>query len=381
MVIAQLEMQPPAYKVALFLYCIGADTLKIFNGFQFECPDDRNDLAKIIQKFDEFTIGELNETFERYNFNSRNQQENEGIDAYVTALRTLAKACNFCDCIRDSIICDRIVLGIQDHRTRKRLLQERSLTLSKCIDLCKSSEATNLQLKMVSGAPNEDVHAVKDKHPPSDRHDDKIGRAGKPKTGKFSGKVHPFEKGKCPAWGAKCTKCGGRNHFEVTCTSPTKKVYSLRNESSDDSDVEYITSIVAQSEMIHGVTQERYPNVIYTEMFVDKKEEKFQVDSGASVNVIPAKFVTDKKFEPTMKTLQMWNDTTLKPLGSCRLILHNPKNKKKFSVEFLVVDKQLTPLIGARAAQQMGLITVNTQNNHLNDRQQRLRVCRRLTNW
>ena len=29
MVIAQLEMKPPAYKVALFLLCIGVDALKI----------------------------------------------------------------------------------------------------------------------------------------------------------------------------------------------------------------------------------------------------------------------------------------------------------------------------------------------------------------
>ncbi|XP_058967688.2 uncharacterized protein [Pocillopora verrucosa] len=178
MVIAQLELKPPAYKVALFLHY------------------DRHDLAKIIQKFDEFTIGELNETFERYTFNSRTQQENESIDAYVTALRTLAKTCNYCDCMRDSIIRDRIVLGIQDHRTRKRLLQERSLTLAKCIDLCKSSEATNLQLKTISGAQNEDVHAVQDKHPPSSRRDDKSrkSRAGKTKTCKFCGKAHPFEK-------------------------------------------------------------------------------------------------------------------------------------------------------------------------------------------
>ena len=238
MIIAQLEIKPPAYKVALFLHCIGVDALKIFNGFQFDSPDDKNDLAKIIQKFDEFTIGELNETFERYTFNSRNQQENESIDAYVTALRTLAKTCNLCDCMRDSIIRDRIVLGIQGHRTRKWLLQERSLTLSKCFDLCKSSEATNLQLKTISGAQNEDVHAVKDKHPPSSRRDDKYkkSRVGKPKTCKFCGKARPFEKGKCPAWGAKCTKCGGRNHFEITCTTPTRKVYSLRDESSDDSD-------------------------------------------------------------------------------------------------------------------------------------------------
>ena len=75
--------------------------------------------------------------------------------------------------MRDSIIRDRIVLGIHDHRTRKRLLQERSLTLSKCIDLCKSSEATNLQLKTISGGQREDVHTVQDKHPPPGRRDDK----------------------------------------------------------------------------------------------------------------------------------------------------------------------------------------------------------------
>ena len=51
-----------------------------------------------------------------------------------------------------------------------------------------------------------------------------------------------------------------------------------------------------------------------------------------------------------------------KTTGFLSINSHNPKNKKKFSVEFLVVDKQLTPLIGAKAAQQMGLITVNTQN-------------------
>ena len=76
--------------------------------------------------------------------------------------------------------------------------------------------------------------------------------------------------------------------------------------------MEYITSIFAQPETIQAVTQEyNYPKVIYTEKFVDKKEVKLPVDSGASVNVISVKFVADKKLEPTTKTLQMGNDTTL----------------------------------------------------------------------
>ena len=124
---------------------------------------------------------ELNKTFERYAFNSRTQQENKSIDANVTALRTLAKTCNFCDCMSDSIIRDRIFLGTQDHRTRKRLLQERSLTLSKYIDLCNGSEAINLRLKTISGAQN-NVHAVKDH--PLRRHDDKSKKScvAKPRT-------------------------------------------------------------------------------------------------------------------------------------------------------------------------------------------------------
>ena len=78
-IIAKLGTQPPEYKVALSLHCIGVDALKIFNGFQFDTPEDRNNLSEIIEKFDQYTIGELNETFERYNFHSRNQEENESI--------------------------------------------------------------------------------------------------------------------------------------------------------------------------------------------------------------------------------------------------------------------------------------------------------------
>ena len=53
-------------------------------------------------------------------------------------------------------------------------------------------------------------------------------------------------------------------------------MYNLRDEFSDGSNLEYITSIVAQPEMIQAVMQEHdYPKVIYTEMFVDKIEVKF----------------------------------------------------------------------------------------------------------
>ena len=173
--------------------------MKTFNGFQFDNPEDRNDLCKIIEKFDQYTIGELNEMFERYNFNSRNQEDNESIEAYVTALHTLAITCNFCDCMHDSILRDRIVLGIWDKHRRKRLLQERKLDLKKCIDICRSNEATNSQLKTISAAQSEDVHGVTERQQFQKRRADRSKKNRKSdekleKTCKFSGQIHILQK-------------------------------------------------------------------------------------------------------------------------------------------------------------------------------------------
>ena len=42
--------------------------------------------------------------------------------------------------------------------------------------------------------------------------------------------------------------------------------------------------------------------------------------------------------------------------------MRNPKNSKKYNVEFVVVKGNYTPLIGPRASQQMNLVTVHQEN-------------------
>ena len=44
---------------------------------------------------------------------------------------------------------------------------------------------------------------------------------------------------------------------------------------------------------------------------------------------------------------------------SCRLILRNPKNRRKYSLEFYVVDGHVTPVLGKRACERMGSVRVN----------------------
>lgn len=49
----------------------------------------------------------------------------------------------------------------------------------------------------------------------------------------------------------------------------------------------------------------------------------------------------------------------MKALGTCKLLLENPKTSKKYRVKFAVVEEALTPLLSHKAAEKMNLITVN----------------------
>lgn len=98
---------------------------------QFADETEQKTLSEIIEKFDKFAMGEVNETYERYVFNGRNQGQDKSIDAYIAALRSLAKTCGFCECLADSLLSDRIVFGVKNNNLRKRLLQERNLDLKK----------------------------------------------------------------------------------------------------------------------------------------------------------------------------------------------------------------------------------------------------------
>ena len=169
-----------------------------------------------------FCVGETNDIYKRYQFNKRDQESGKSIDSYVTSLRTLAKTCNY-GSLLDSLIRDRIVVGIRDNGTRKRLLQEEKLTLNKCIDICRSSEAISVQLQAMGN--QEDLKFVAD---------DKIKKETQDKGGKdvisckFCGKKHVRSREECPAWGKNCSKCGEKNHFAVKCTKSSKASKSSR---------------------------------------------------------------------------------------------------------------------------------------------------------
>ncbi|XP_074632395.1 uncharacterized protein LOC141890718 [Acropora palmata] len=143
-------------RTATLLTCIGSDALDVYEGLEFNSEDDKQDIDIVLQKLQHYCIRETNEIYERYRINKRDQEPNKSLDAYVMALRTLAKTCNF-GVLENSLIRDRIVIGVRDNQTRKNLLQVSKLTLKECIDICRSYETSSHQLKEIN---QEEVSAI-----------------------------------------------------------------------------------------------------------------------------------------------------------------------------------------------------------------------------
>ena len=157
------------YQCAVFLHCIGPAGIKIYNGLEFapagpgnNIAEDNEDIRTIIEKFDKYIIGETNETYERYVFNKREQKPEESVELCISALKDLIQSCNFCDCMRDSLMRDRIVLGTCHNSTRKVLLQRRNISLKDAVDICRGSEVTKQQMTSIS--TNASVYVTKPQH-------------------------------------------------------------------------------------------------------------------------------------------------------------------------------------------------------------------------
>ena len=107
-VISRLDRETPKFQLAMFKHTIGDDALKVIKTFNYAEGVNSSDWRIVMGKMEKHCIGEVNKICERYCFNMRDKLPTESIDSFVAELRNLAKTCNFCDCLRDSLIRDTL---------------------------------------------------------------------------------------------------------------------------------------------------------------------------------------------------------------------------------------------------------------------------------
>lgn len=89
-----------------------------------------------------------------------------------------------------------------------------------------------------------------------------------------------------------------------------------------------ITDIRESQETINQVKQVHSKSQhLFAGMLLDKKLVNFQIDCGATCNVIPMQLLNPSiQLDHTEKELVMYNNSRLRPLGKCRVKLRNPRN-------------------------------------------------------
>ena len=379
-VVARLDREPDAYRIATFITCLGAEALKIVNGLTYEASGDEKKMNKVLEQMDKHCIGEINVTYERFCFNRRNQGEHESVDKYITALTELVRGCNFGP-MESDLLKDRLVCGVRGNTLRKQLLQKRGLKLDMCIDMCRASENTMRQLHVMEG--ENQVHQMQ---PPIRRNKSTKKYPAKQTGDKTEsecgncGLQHGPKRESCPAYGRTCSNCGKANHYARKCRQRKGKLSKQRIRSlqevestseETESDEQLLTmTLMPESEStptedIHTLTHQSYKKQLFATMQVRVRQIRFQLDTGATCNVVrQTELPPGILIEPTKQTLSMFSKDTLKPVGKCQLRFHNPKTKKRYVGEFIVVRDAPTSILGAKSVQQMGLIKVKTDRIH-----------------
>ena len=114
-------------QVNTLLYGLGEEAESVLTSTNIS-EDERKDYAAVLAKFDGFFQVRRNVIFERTQFNRRCQLPGESAEQYIVELYNLAEHCNY-GTLTSEMICDRLVVGIQDASLSQRLQLDPELTL------------------------------------------------------------------------------------------------------------------------------------------------------------------------------------------------------------------------------------------------------------
>ena len=255
-------------KIALLLYQMGRQFTKVFENELVLTNDERKNYQTVCDKFTAyFEPKKLTRSYVS-KFQRRVQSANESVSDFITALREIAKLCDFGD-KEDDLMCVQISNGVRDETLKKKLWDE-SLTLKQIIEKCQTHEMREEMFSPShSSTSTTNVNVVRrgrsrgrgqryfqhyeqpqnrrgrGRGPQRDQHrgPHRGSQHGPPRGGSRGanqsapmrgacgkcGRSHPPRQ--CPAYGKRCNKCGITGHFASMCF---KSVHAVSLEDQDD---------------------------------------------------------------------------------------------------------------------------------------------------
>ena len=191
------------------------DGLIIYGGQEIADLDDsipdptlegeQNEYTQLIAKLDQHFLPKKNKDYARFKLGNLIQQDDEPMATYYARIREIAKKCSYTD--EDDAIRDHIIKTMRNNAIRVKAIRN-NWTLQQILDEAAISEQAQLQAREIK----EKLEATGTSQRVKYTKQDSCQRCGR-----------KHDKGKCPAYGEKCRKCGKLNHFAIVCKShPTR---------------------------------------------------------------------------------------------------------------------------------------------------------------
>ena len=385
-------------QLAALIGSLPDSTIEMLDTLPYESESDKQDLKKVLDLIEAEYLEEINETYESYTFFTRKQRDGEPIAAYINELKRLAGTCNF-GTLNDRLVRDQIVCGISDKSTQRTLLARKKLTLTECVQICKTNHISSERVQRIT-AESTTTETTHERHIQAEEADFCAAtvstiksryqghRTGKSANEKelwnhprrtaqcqYCGRTAHSNRQQCPAYGKSCRNCGTRNHFAIVCRQARHTLHVVENARDNrggrpeaiSSENDHLVSNFNMTDNRDTATISTIDAPVQTTIFgyfqVNGRPTRFQLDSGASCNVLRESDINLERDELQVSTqkLRVYNGVIMRPLGQIQATIHNTITKESYQTPFLVVRDASTAILGAKTYQAMGLMTIHRE--------------------
>ena len=357
-----LTKKPDHEQVSTLLYAMGdcADDILI----TLRISEDTADYDEVVQALNKHYEGRRNIIVERARFNKRKQQPGEPMDVFIQDLYRLADHCEYAE-LKDSLIRDRIVVGVTDDKLSDNLQSKSDLTLDRAVQLCRQAESRKQNRDIVRG---ETQRTQVDHLRSTASYREKKGTSTTGKSKSAQSNPHPSQdtacqwcgkerhkRSNCPAKDTICANCKKQGHYKAVCRSPmytSTRVHEVQDHEYDHEvqDHEYDNDLPFLGEIS---SNKDYWNA---DISVNGHNTRFKLDTGATVSVVSDNepWLSGLTLISTSQSLRGPGNTPLPVLGMLNATLQY--RHKQIRERVFIIKDQKCSLLSKTACVELGLI-------------------------
>ncbi|UYV72493.1 K02A2.6-like [Cordylochernes scorpioides] len=327
-----LESMPLVRQRAILKHIAGEKTVMIYKTFHISENDTYPNVKEMLDMLTNHFKPFKNTIQRRNSFFTCVQNGME----FVTELKHLAQECEF-ENLTESLIRDRLIIGILDREVKRKLLEDPQLTLPRAISLAVISESTCSQVASL----NEQKM---------------IEKIEKRNWVKDTIRMENAEAGP-----------SGINPRRERIIEPFCRTKRIRNLLAESEAEESCDEINLNEVAVKTVWSDKWSAVI----IINGKKTTVHLDTGAQINVLPHKVINQWPSRPEIRPTSLkafaYGNTELPIVGKCNVLCQYGEKKGMF--EFIVADVEAQTLITGDTCEKLEILR---RINHINTDEMKL---------